>query len=105
MKKTIINPLLVLALSAGSLFAVAQEPTNTIAPTVIAAVTATTININTADAETLARELSGVGMAKAQAIVEYRDMHGPFASVDELIEVKGIGVAILERNMSKLSIE
>jgi competence protein ComEA len=63
-----------------------------------------TVNINSADAATLQRELSGVGKAKSEAIVAYRDQHGPFASVDELLEVKGIGAAILEKNREKLSV-
>ncbi len=60
------------------------------------------IDLNNADAETLQRELVGVGKAKAQAIVAYRDSNGPFSSVDELLEVKGIGKAILEKNQEKL---
>lgn len=62
------------------------------------------VNLNTADAATLARELLGIGEVKAQAIVAYRDEHGDFASVDELLEVKGIGEATLEKNRDKLSI-
>lgn len=62
------------------------------------------INLNTADAETLQRELTGVGSAKAKAIVAYRETNGEFASIDELLEVKGIGKAILERNRDKVSI-
>jgi competence protein ComEA len=62
------------------------------------------INLNTADAATLQRELLGIGAVKAQAIVAYRDEHGEFASVDELLEVKGIGEATLEKNRGKLSI-
>lgn len=62
------------------------------------------INLNTADAETLNRVLTGIGAAKARAIVEYRDAHGPFTSVDELLEVKGIGAATLEKNRGKLSL-
>ncbi len=38
------------------------------------------VNLNTADAATLARELDGIGPAKAQAIVEYRQKNGPFKS-------------------------
>lgn len=60
------------------------------------------IDLNIADAPTLQRELAGVGEAKAKAIVLYRDSNGPFASVDELLEVKGIGKAILDRNRDKL---
>lgn len=63
-----------------------------------------TINLNAADAETLTRELKGIGSTKAKAIVAYRESNGPFASVDELLEVKGIGAAILEKNRAKLSL-
>ncbi|MBK5552230.1 MULTISPECIES: ComEA family DNA-binding protein [unclassified Pseudomonas] len=62
------------------------------------------IDLNGADAPTLQRELAGVGEAKAKAIVAYRETNGPFASVDELLEVKGIGKAILDRNREKLQV-
>ncbi|WP_460139902.1 ComEA family DNA-binding protein [Pseudomonas sp. S2_E01] len=60
------------------------------------------IDLNQADASTLQRELTGIGEAKAKAIVAYRDANGPFASVDELLEVKGIGKSILDKNREKL---
>ena len=60
------------------------------------------ININTADAATLDRVMDGVGPAKAAAIVEHRRVHGPFRSVDQLVNVKGIGPATLELNRTKL---
>ncbi|MBK5002877.1 ComEA family DNA-binding protein [Pseudomonas sp. S31] len=63
------------------------------------------LNLNTADALTLQRELIGIGKAKAEAIVAYRETHGPFASVDELLEIKGIGNALLERNRNALVVE
>ncbi|QCI11307.1 ComEA family DNA-binding protein [Pseudomonas putida] len=63
------------------------------------------LNLNTADALTLQQELTGIGKAKAEAIVAYRDANGPFASVDELLEIKGIGNALLERNRGKLVVE
>ncbi|MHC8334921.1 ComEA family DNA-binding protein [Pseudomonas sp. LB3P25] len=62
------------------------------------------VDLNQADAPTLQRELSGVGEAKAKAIVAYRESNGPFASVDELLEVKGIGKAILDKNREKLEV-
>lgn len=63
------------------------------------------ININTADALTLQKALSGVGLNKANAIVAYRESNGNFTSVDELIEVSGIGKTLLDRNRDKLAIE
>jgi competence protein ComEA len=42
------------------------------------------VDVNSADAKTLARELDGVGMAKAEAIVSYREKNGPFRSADDL---------------------
>jgi competence protein ComEA len=62
------------------------------------------INLNGADAPTLQRELTGIGEAKANAIVAYRETNGPFESVDELLEVKGIGKALLDRNREKLEV-
>jgi competence protein ComEA len=62
------------------------------------------VNINTADARTLAEAIRGVGPAKAQAIVEYREAHGPFGSVEELEKVPGIGPATLRRNTGVLTV-
>ncbi len=56
------------------------------------------VNINTATAEDIAQGLDGVGLKKAQAIVEYREQTGTFVSVDDLLNVKGIGEKTLERN-------
>ena len=60
------------------------------------------ININTAD-EAALRTLRGVGEVLAQRIVDYRTEHGPFQSVDELTNVKGIGSGILETNRERLT--
>jgi competence protein ComEA len=62
------------------------------------AVPAAQVNINTADAATLARELKGIGLKRAQDIVDYRQKHGPFRSADELALVKGIGPAAIAKN-------
>ena len=63
---------------------------------------ATPVNINTADAATLAKSLDGIGNSKAQAIVAWRDAHGPFKSVDDLSQVKGFGPKTLERNRAAI---
>jgi competence protein ComEA len=63
---------------------------------------ATPVNVNKADAATIATSLDGIGPAKAQAIVAWRDEHGPFKTVDELSQVKGIGTATLERNRAAI---
>ena len=62
------------------------------------------VNINSADAGTLARELEGVGPAKAQAIVEYRQKNGPFKSPDELLKVQGIGEKVLDQNRANIQV-
>ena len=60
------------------------------------------VDVNTADAETISAELQGIGMTKAQAIVDYRTAHGPFKSQADLLEVKGIGVRTLEINKDNI---
>ena len=62
------------------------------------------VDLNTADAETIASELNGVGMSRAEAIVEYREQFGHFESADELLNVSGIGPQILERNRANISL-
>ena len=60
------------------------------------------VNVNTADAETISAELQGVGLTKANAIVEYREEHGPFRSAIDLAEVKGIGQRTIEINQGNI---
>ncbi len=62
------------------------------------------VNINTADAETIAAELNGVGLSKAKAIIEYRSKHGPFRSADDLSLVKGIGERTVEKNRADIQV-
>jgi competence protein ComEA len=66
------------------------------------AIAADKVNINTADATTLAAGLTGVGPAKAEAIVAHRSEHGPFRSADQLAEVRGIGLATVEKNRDRI---
>lgn len=101
---------LIFALLASTSVAVTAAPTAPVEaakPAVASAKVEQTgrVNINTASAEVLQKELSGIGAAKAAAIVAYRDEHGGFTSVDELIEVKGIGKALLDKNREILSID
>lgn len=63
------------------------------------------VDINTADAETLARELNGVGQARAQAIVDFREQFGPFKSVEELKLVSGVGDKVLEWNRGNILVK
>jgi competence protein ComEA len=110
MRKAFISSLLFAFLSSATV-AVNAAPVAP-APASASAVSATALipasdklSINNADAETLQRGLTGIGAAKAAAIVAYREENGAFTSVDELLEVKGIGKAILEKNRDKLSID
>lgn len=72
---------------------------------VLPAFAATPVNINKADAQTIATSLDGIGLSKAQAIVAYRDAHGPFKSVDDLGNVKGVGAKTLERNRDAIRLD
>jgi competence protein ComEA len=69
-----------------------------------ALVWAAPIDINTADAQTIADNMKGVGLKKAQAIVAYRTNNGPYKSLDELVSVKGIGSKTLSRNRDAIMI-
>ncbi|HYQ71954.1 MAG TPA: helix-hairpin-helix domain-containing protein [Gammaproteobacteria bacterium] len=71
---------------------------------VAAPVSAGPVDVNTADAATLAATINGVGEKKAATIVDYRNTHGPFASVDDLAAIKGIGAATIDRNRDKLTV-
>ncbi|MEM7282134.1 MAG: helix-hairpin-helix domain-containing protein [Pseudomonadota bacterium] len=63
------------------------------------------VDINSADATTLTKELVGVGAAKAKAIVVYREQHGAFTKPADILKVKGIGVRILEDNRHNIRID
>ncbi len=63
------------------------------------------VNINTADAKTLAKELVGIGPAKAEAIVKYRAEKGPFKSPEELRKVEGVGEATYEHNKASIKVK
>ncbi|MCL5980857.1 MAG: ComEA family DNA-binding protein [Gammaproteobacteria bacterium] len=61
------------------------------------------VNINTADGGAL-DSLPGIGPAKAQAIIAYRQAHGPFAQVEDLRQVPGIGPKLLERLRGQVTV-
>ena len=63
------------------------------------------ININSADKETLMSVIKGVGEKKAEAIIQYRETNGPFKSIDELSNIKGIDIGIIEKNKHNLTTE
>jgi competence protein ComEA len=63
------------------------------------------VDINTASAEELAAALNGVGLSRAQAIVDFRNSNGPFAAVEELAQVKGIGDKLVQRNRDALMVK
>ncbi|MEZ5566160.1 MAG: helix-hairpin-helix domain-containing protein [Gammaproteobacteria bacterium] len=60
--------------------------------------TAGPVDINTADAATISRELNGVGESRARAIVEYREKNGRFANPEDLMKVSGIGPQVFKLN-------
>jgi len=63
------------------------------------------VNVNTADVKTLAKELDGVGLERAKAIVAYRDKHGPFRTAEDLKKVQGVGAAIIEKNRGNILVD
>jgi len=60
------------------------------------------IDVNQATLEELVENLNGVGAHKAQAIIDYREQYGDFGSMEELLQVKGIGLSTLENNKDRL---
>ena len=63
------------------------------------------VNINAADAQTIAQGLKGIGLKRAQAIVDYRSKHGPFRSADELAQIKGIGAKVIQKNRADIRLD
>ena len=63
------------------------------------------VNINTADAQTLSKNIKGVGLKKAQAIITYREKNGEFKKIEDLKKVKGIGTKLLEKNIDSIVIK
>lgn len=70
-----------------------------------ARVLAAPVDVNTASADALADALNGVGPKLASAIVQYREKNGPFSSAEDLLNIKGIGPRVLEKNKADLLID
>ena len=66
---------------------------------------ASPVNINTADAQALSKNIKGIGLKKAQAIVAYREANGEFKKIEDLKKVKGIGNKLLEKNIGTIIVE
>jgi competence protein ComEA len=66
---------------------------------------ADTVNVNTASAEEIAEGLKGIGLAKAEAIISYRETNGAFMHIDELVNVKGIGIRTVDLNRGVIKLE
>ena len=62
------------------------------------------VDINTATADAIAKGVTGIGEAKAEAIIKYREKNGPFKSVDELEKVSGIGEATLKKIRNQVTV-
>lgn len=63
------------------------------------------VNINTATAKEIATAIKGVGIKKANAIVDYREKNGPFQTVDEMTNVSGIGIKTVQQNIDALTVD
>lgn len=103
MRNTVLSYLL-LPLFACVSFSLSAAPTTDSPPSsaMVTTQSVAKLDLNQVDAITLQSTLTGIGKAKAEAIVAYREEHGAFTSVDELLEIKGIGKALLDRNRDKL---
>jgi competence protein ComEA len=95
--------LLSLALTAGQ-GALAQPEPN-IDPAVPLAGDMIQVNVNVADAATIADVLVGIGMSRARAIVQYREEHGAFKSLEDLTQVIGVGEATVANNKDRIRFE
>lgn len=88
-----------MAASWGSLAQEIETPEN------ILSVEVEQVNINHADASTIASVLDGIGMSRAQAIVTFREEYGDFENLEELMMVKGVGEVTVKNNEARISFE
>lgn len=64
-----------------------------------------TVNINQASAQELAAKLQGIGIKKAERIIEYRQQFGPFVALDQLTAISGISQRIVDKNRELMRLE
>ena len=69
-----------------------------------AATGAEPIDINSADAKTIAAAIDGVGEKRAQAIVAYRESNGPFVTIDDVVKDRGVGQKTVDASRAKLQV-
>lgn len=60
------------------------------------------INLNTANADELAKSFKGIGKKRAESIVSYRQTHGEFKSIEDLSLVRGLGKSFVSHHLSEL---
>lgn len=97
--KTLVVALFGLALAFGQT-GVSQTAADTSSPEPAEARAA--VNINTADASTIAEALDGVGRSRAQSIIDWREANGPFDDPYDLVQVRGISERIVSLNESRI---
>lgn len=64
-----------------------------------------TVNVNKADAATIAQVLDGIGPKRAEAIVKWREAHGEFSTLDSMERVKGVGEDTLLKNRERIRLK
>lgn len=105
MKQAIAACLIALSATLPLTAAQATEAAATAKQPAKAEQTVTKVNINTADAQAIADNIKGLGLKKAQRIVDYRDqIGGKFESIDQLLDVKGIGEKTLAKMRQQLTL-
>lgn len=62
------------------------------------------VNINQASAAELSAGIVGIGAARAEAVVAWREINGPFKSIDDLALVKGVGQKTVDKNRDRLTV-
>ena len=104
LKKITLSALLTASALAAPAFAEAPASTTPAAAEQKVEQSLTRISINSADAATLAQHLVGIGPSKAEAIIAWRSTNGRFTDTKQLLEIKGIGQATLEKNKTRITL-